>query len=94
MLEVGRMPSVVEDRTHFGAWCIISAPLILGLDLRDDKEVDRVWDIITNKEAIAVNQASDDSPPSTSLFINSRTLSSPLASVASCLIYADVRTFR
>ena len=30
MLEVGRMPNVVEDRTHFGAWCIVSAPLILG----------------------------------------------------------------
>ena len=62
MLEVGRMPTAVEDRTHFGAWCIISAPLILGLDLRDDKEADKVWDIITNKEAIAVNQAWAGSP--------------------------------
>merc|ERR1712232_1276568 len=29
MMEVGRMPNVTDDRTHFGAWCIISAPLIL-----------------------------------------------------------------
>ena len=25
----------IEDRTHFGAWVIVSAPLILGYDVRD-----------------------------------------------------------
>eukprot|EP01064_Diplonema_japonicum_P007857 TRINITY_DN1547_c0_g1_i1.p1 TRINITY_DN1547_c0_g1~~TRINITY_DN1547_c0_g1_i1.p1 ORF type:complete len:432 (+),score=94.57 TRINITY_DN1547_c0_g1_i1:47-1297(+) len=57
MLEVGRLRTLNEDRSHFGAWCVISAPLILGLDLNKDADVDKVWDIISNKEAIAVNQA-------------------------------------
>ena len=57
MLEVGRMPGgLVEDRTHFGAWCITSSPLILGYDLRDGATTDRVWPVIANTEAIAVNQ--------------------------------------
>ena len=34
MLEVGRVQGSLEwNRAHFGAWCIISAPLILGIDL-------------------------------------------------------------
>ena len=33
MLEVGYMPTTNWDRAHFGAWCIISAPLVLGLDV-------------------------------------------------------------
>ena len=47
----------VESRSHFGAWCITSSPLILGLDVTDKIKVDGVWSIISNKEAIAVNQA-------------------------------------
>ena len=39
-----------------GAWCIVSSPLILGLDLTDTPRVNAVWDIITNREAISVNQ--------------------------------------
>ncbi len=57
MLEVGRLASFVEDRSHFGAWCIISSPLILGHDLRDANVTARVWPIIANTEAIAINQA-------------------------------------
>jgi len=45
-----------EMRTNFGAWCIISSPLILAMDLRNTEMVDLVWPIITNREAIAVNQ--------------------------------------
>lgn len=45
-----------ESRTHFGAWCIVSSPLILGLDLTNAATVDAVWAIISNKEAITVNQ--------------------------------------
>jgi hypothetical protein len=56
MLEVGNLPTRSMDRTHFGSWCIVSSPLILGLDLLDKAKVDSVWDIITNPEAIAVNQ--------------------------------------
>ena len=64
MLEVGvtnrqNMPStlsLVEARTHFHMWCIISSPLILGLNLSDSATVDSIWPIVSNREAIAVNQ--------------------------------------
>lgn len=49
--------SYAEARSHFGAWCIVSSPLVLGIDLTNATAVDSVWDIITNTEAIAVNQA-------------------------------------
>ena len=67
MLEVGRMPgevgfdgavlasSAAESRAHFGAWAIVSAPLVLGMDLtpgdaKAQAALDAVWDIITNRE--------------------------------------------
>ena len=56
MLEVGYLGSFSWNRAHFGAWVIISAPLVLGLDLLDSDLVDSVWSIITNREAIQVNQ--------------------------------------
>lgn len=56
MLEVGNLASFEEDRAHFGAWCIVSSPLILGFNLSDRATYQRVWPIISNKEAIAVNQ--------------------------------------
>merc|ERR1719174_1366016 len=57
MLEVGRVQGSVEwNRAHFGAWCIVSAPLILGLELTKEK-LQPIIDIISNKEALAVNQA-------------------------------------
>jgi len=61
MLEVGRVQAPAEgafyswNRAHFGAWCITSSPLILGLELTD-ANLDPVLDIITNEDAIAVNQ--------------------------------------
>lgn len=45
-----------EARSHFGAWCIVSAPLVLGMDLRDTAKLQEVWPIISNVEAIEVNQ--------------------------------------
>lgn len=56
MLEVGRLGTFELDRAHFGAWVITSMPLILGLDLRHAPTVQRVWPIIANTEAIAINQ--------------------------------------
>eukprot|EP00038_Savillea_parva_P002170 m.111306 g.111306 ORF g.111306 m.111306 type:complete len:180 (+) comp10749_c0_seq2:141-680(+) len=57
MLEVGRVQGSLEwNRAHFGAWCIVSAPLILGLELTPEN-LDPIIDIIGNKEALAVNQA-------------------------------------
>ena len=57
MLEVGRLANSTEDRTHFGAWAIISAPMILGFDAADASVMERVWPVITNNEVLAVNQA-------------------------------------
>jgi alpha-galactosidase len=61
MLEVGNMQSFTEDRAHFGAWCIVSAPLILGHDLANDMVNDLIWPIITNKHAISVSQVPSSS---------------------------------
>ena len=46
------------NRAHFGAWCVVSAPLILGMDVTKQEIVGPVIYIITNPEAIAVNQVS------------------------------------
>ena len=62
MLEVGRVQEPTPgsfftwNRAHFGAWCVVSAPLVLGLDVTNHDKVAAVVDIITNPEAIAVNQ--------------------------------------
>lgn len=50
-------PSVAEQRTHFGLWCVLSSPLTLSLDFTNASAVDSVWDIVTNTHALDVNQA-------------------------------------
>jgi alpha-galactosidase len=55
MLEVGNGGmSDTEYRSHFSLWCIMAAPLIAGNDLAAMKP--ETHDILTNKEAIAVDQ--------------------------------------
>ena len=54
--EVGRLPTKALSRAHFSAWCVVSSPLILGLDLTDTAAVDDAWDVVSNPEVIAVNQ--------------------------------------
>jgi alpha-galactosidase len=56
MMEVGNGMSVNEDRAHFSMWCMLAAPLIAGNDLRNMSP--ETIAILTNKEAIAVNQDS------------------------------------
>ena len=56
MMEVGNGMLVSEDRAHFSMWCMLAAPLIAGNDLRN--MTPETIDILTNKEAIAVNQDS------------------------------------
>ena len=61
MLEVGRIEvggamHYGWNRAHFGAWCVVSAPLILGMDLTDTAAVGAVVDVVSNEEAIAINQ--------------------------------------
>jgi len=49
--------SFKEARSHFGAWCIVSSPLVLSHDVSNDTVMEEIWPIISNREAIAVNQA-------------------------------------
>lgn len=59
MLELGNFQGplkAVEERTHFGAWCIVSSPLVLGTDVTNADIMERVWPIVSNTEALAVNQ--------------------------------------
>ncbi|MDD4822945.1 MAG: glycoside hydrolase family 27 protein [Bacteroidales bacterium] len=56
MLEVGNGMTVNQDRAHFTMWCMLSAPLILGNDLRSMSVATE--EIIKNAEAIAIDQDS------------------------------------
>jgi hypothetical protein len=49
-------PTITEQRTHFGLWCVLSSPLTLSLDFTNTSAVDSIWHVITNTDAIAVNQ--------------------------------------
>ena len=58
-LELGRMSSKFadnEDKTIFGWYVISSQPLYLGHNISDSATNDRVWNIVANTEAIAINQ--------------------------------------
>ena len=54
MLEVGRSLTTEEDKTHFGMWCIMNSPLLIGCDLRNIKST--TLNLLKNKELIALNQ--------------------------------------
>lgn len=59
MLGAGGKPGLtpVELRTHFGAWAIISSPLVLSHDVNDDAVMDELWPLISNTEVIGVSQS-------------------------------------
>jgi alpha-galactosidase len=55
ILEVGNgILTDAESRSHFTLWALIKAPLLLGNDLRTMS--DTIFEIISNKEVIALNQ--------------------------------------
>ena len=55
MLEVGNGGlSHEENKSHFSLWCLVKAPLLLGMDLTT--VTDDVLSIITNTALIAINQ--------------------------------------
>jgi len=54
MLEVGRSMTQVEDETHFGMWCIMSSPLLIGCDTRDIRP--ESLKLLCNRDLIALNQ--------------------------------------
>ena len=54
MLEVGRSMSTEEDKTHFGMWCIMNSPLLIGCDLTSIRST--ALALLKNEELIALNQ--------------------------------------
>ena len=54
MLEVGRSLTYEEDKTHFGMWCIMNSPLLIGCDLSSMNT--KTLLLLRNKELIALNQ--------------------------------------
>jgi hypothetical protein len=54
MLEVGRSLTTEEDKTHFGMWCIMNSPLLIGCDLTNIKPT--ALQLLRNQELIALNQ--------------------------------------
>jgi len=59
MLEVGVDGMTYDENlTHFALWCMLSAPLILGMDARKlmDESNAKTLDLIKNPQLIAINQ--------------------------------------
>lgn len=54
MLEVGRSMTAEEDKTHFGMWCIMNSPLLIGCNMATIKPA--TLQLLLNKELIALNQ--------------------------------------
>ena len=46
----------------FGMWAVVSAPLVLSVDLTNGAMLERVWPILSNREVIRVNQHWSGSP--------------------------------
>ena len=54
MLEVGRSLTTEEDKTHFGMWCIMNSPLLIGCDV--SRINDTALSLLKNRHLIALNQ--------------------------------------
>lgn len=54
MLEVGRGLKQNEEEVHFGMWCIMSSPLLIGCDMNTIPEAS--LKLLKNKELVALNQ--------------------------------------
>lgn len=54
MLEVGRGLTAEEDKTHFGMWCIMASPLLIGCNMTELNAT--TLNLLKNKELIALNQ--------------------------------------
>ena len=54
MLEIGRGLAQSEEEVHFGMWCLMSSPLLIGCDLTSIP--DASLQLLKNKELIALNQ--------------------------------------
>ncbi|SFC20160.1 glycoside hydrolase family 27 protein [Butyrivibrio sp. YAB3001] len=48
--------NMVQCRTHMTMWSMMNSPLMLGLDLRRVEKGDDIYNIISNKDIISLNQ--------------------------------------
>jgi diketogulonate reductase-like aldo/keto reductase len=46
-----------EERTLFANWAVISSPLVLAFDTRDEQVVKAYWPTVTNRLALEINSA-------------------------------------
>ncbi len=56
MMQVGNGMPVNQERAHFTMWCMLTAPLISGNDLRSMSQ--QTLEVLANKEVIAIDQDS------------------------------------
>lgn len=57
MLEVGNGGCTLDEyRSHFSLWAMMKSPLIIGNDIRVMSKGDDIYNILANKDVIAVNQ--------------------------------------
>ena len=54
MLEIGRGLTPEEEETHFGMWCIMASPLLIGCDMTSIPAASLA--LLKNEELIALNQ--------------------------------------
>ena len=54
MMEVGNLPTLAENRSHFALWAMLSAPLILGTDVPDLRP--EIAAILLNPRLVAIDQ--------------------------------------
>jgi len=54
MLEVGNLPTLAENRSHFALWAMLAAPLIAGTDVIGMRP--EIAAILTNPRLVAIDQ--------------------------------------
>jgi alpha-galactosidase len=54
MMEVGNLPTLEENRSHFAMWAMLSAPLVIGTDVPAIKP--EIRDILANPRLVAIDQ--------------------------------------
>jgi alpha-galactosidase len=77
MLEVGNINvngrmHYEWNRAHFGAWSVISSPLILGMDVTQTECVAAVIDVIDHQQACHCREPSMARPPRRSGLVKGR----------------------
>ena len=43
-----------EEESHFGLWCIMSSPLVLGFNMSNQDQMGRVWPVTTMAHPLRV----------------------------------------